>query len=283
MLLSLRSWQSLLCVARVLCTHGQRECFCEVKDVEKIVELVLVTATSPVPSPSSSPSRPSAPPGLHRSRAVEDTASNTDCGPSVCEPLRFCPSAPACAQMSCHLDAHVVIIRQFAVSQFTRAHTDHLCVLLPCLFGHRHYQISRIRSFYTRKVKFTQQSYHDKLTAIIEQVRIGYKVVNVVWCVSLVLCLRHVDLIRCASTVSVSSLSRALPRCTCSANVLLWLRIALAGWYCIEHVRCRAVRWTDDNAHTYSHLPLSYRILHTTTRAWCSFPSLMTFTRSTRT
>jgi len=34
---------------------------------------------------------------------------------------------------------------------------------------HRHYQISRIRAFYTRKVKFTQQNYHDKLSAIIEQ------------------------------------------------------------------------------------------------------------------
>jgi nucleolar GTP-binding protein len=33
---------------------------------------------------------------------------------------------------------------------------------------HKHYKISRIRQFYTRKVKFTQQSYHDRLTQIIE-------------------------------------------------------------------------------------------------------------------
>ncbi|XP_055957319.1 GTP-binding protein 4 [Patella vulgata] len=32
---------------------------------------------------------------------------------------------------------------------------------------HRGYKISRIRGFYTRKVKFCQQSYHDKLTMII--------------------------------------------------------------------------------------------------------------------
>ncbi|XP_068715809.1 GTP-binding protein 4-like [Montipora foliosa] len=32
---------------------------------------------------------------------------------------------------------------------------------------HRHYKISRIRGFYMRKVKFTQQNYHDKLTTII--------------------------------------------------------------------------------------------------------------------
>ena len=32
---------------------------------------------------------------------------------------------------------------------------------------HRHYQISRIRSFYLRKVKFTQQNFHDKLTQIL--------------------------------------------------------------------------------------------------------------------
>lgn len=32
---------------------------------------------------------------------------------------------------------------------------------------HRHYQIGRIRSFYMRKVKFTQQNFHDKLTQII--------------------------------------------------------------------------------------------------------------------
>ena len=33
---------------------------------------------------------------------------------------------------------------------------------------HRHYQISRIRSFYMRKVKFTQQSFHDKLKLILD-------------------------------------------------------------------------------------------------------------------
>jgi len=32
---------------------------------------------------------------------------------------------------------------------------------------HKHYKISRIRQFYTRKIKFTQQNYHDKLTQII--------------------------------------------------------------------------------------------------------------------
>lgn len=32
---------------------------------------------------------------------------------------------------------------------------------------HKGYQISRIRSFYMRKVKFTQQSYHDKLSQIL--------------------------------------------------------------------------------------------------------------------
>lgn len=34
---------------------------------------------------------------------------------------------------------------------------------------HRHYKISRIRQFYTRKVKFTQQNFHDKLTAILSE------------------------------------------------------------------------------------------------------------------
>ena len=33
---------------------------------------------------------------------------------------------------------------------------------------HKHYKISRIRQFYTRKIKYTQQNYHDKLTTIIE-------------------------------------------------------------------------------------------------------------------
>lgn len=32
---------------------------------------------------------------------------------------------------------------------------------------HRHYKISRIRQFYMRKVKFTQQNFHDKLSQII--------------------------------------------------------------------------------------------------------------------
>eukprot|EP00039_Didymoeca_costata_P026852 m.16821 g.16821 ORF g.16821 m.16821 type:complete len:668 (-) comp5814_c0_seq1:167-2170(-) len=34
---------------------------------------------------------------------------------------------------------------------------------------HKHYKISRIRAFYTRKVKYTQQNFHDKLTSIIEE------------------------------------------------------------------------------------------------------------------
>lgn len=34
---------------------------------------------------------------------------------------------------------------------------------------HRHYKISRIRHFYIRKVKFTQQTFHDKLTTVISE------------------------------------------------------------------------------------------------------------------
>ena len=34
-------------------------------------------------------------------------------------------------------------------------------------FSVRHYKISRIRGFYMRKIKYTQQNYHDKLTQII--------------------------------------------------------------------------------------------------------------------
>jgi nucleolar GTP-binding protein len=33
---------------------------------------------------------------------------------------------------------------------------------------HKHYQISRIRQFYTRKIKFSQQTIHDKLTQILD-------------------------------------------------------------------------------------------------------------------
>lgn len=32
---------------------------------------------------------------------------------------------------------------------------------------HKHYQIHRIRQFYMRKVKYTQQNYHDRLTQIL--------------------------------------------------------------------------------------------------------------------
>ena len=34
---------------------------------------------------------------------------------------------------------------------------------------HKHFKISRIRGFYMRKVKFTQQNFHDKLSKIIEE------------------------------------------------------------------------------------------------------------------
>lgn len=34
---------------------------------------------------------------------------------------------------------------------------------------HKHYKISRIRSFYMRKVRFTQQNFHDRLSLIIQE------------------------------------------------------------------------------------------------------------------
>lgn len=34
---------------------------------------------------------------------------------------------------------------------------------------HKHYKISRIRGFYMRKVKFTQQNFHDKLENLINE------------------------------------------------------------------------------------------------------------------
>lgn len=34
---------------------------------------------------------------------------------------------------------------------------------------HKNFKLSRIRNFYTRKVKYTQQTFHDKLTAILEE------------------------------------------------------------------------------------------------------------------
>ena len=34
---------------------------------------------------------------------------------------------------------------------------------------HRHYKISRIRQFYMRKVRFTQQNFHDRLSLIIQE------------------------------------------------------------------------------------------------------------------
>ncbi len=34
---------------------------------------------------------------------------------------------------------------------------------------HKHYKISRIRSFYMRKVKFTQTNFHERLSLIIQE------------------------------------------------------------------------------------------------------------------
>lgn len=34
---------------------------------------------------------------------------------------------------------------------------------------HRRYQITRIRNFYMRKVKFTQQNFHDRLSLIVSE------------------------------------------------------------------------------------------------------------------
>jgi nucleolar GTP-binding protein len=34
---------------------------------------------------------------------------------------------------------------------------------------HGSWQISRVRQFYMRKVKFTQQTYHEKMSAIVDE------------------------------------------------------------------------------------------------------------------
>lgn len=34
---------------------------------------------------------------------------------------------------------------------------------------HKNYKIARIRAFYMRKVKFTQQNFHDRLSQIIQE------------------------------------------------------------------------------------------------------------------
>jgi nucleolar GTP-binding protein len=34
---------------------------------------------------------------------------------------------------------------------------------------HKHYKISRIRQFYMRKVRYTQQNFHDRLTMILTE------------------------------------------------------------------------------------------------------------------
>lgn len=34
---------------------------------------------------------------------------------------------------------------------------------------HKNYKISRIRSFYMRKIKYTQSNFHDRLTQIIQE------------------------------------------------------------------------------------------------------------------
>ncbi|CAB0019835.1 unnamed protein product, partial [Nesidiocoris tenuis] len=38
----------------------------------------------------------------------------------------------------------------------------------PCVV-HKHYKISRIRGFYMRKIRFTQQNFHDRLSQIIQE------------------------------------------------------------------------------------------------------------------
>lgn len=39
---------------------------------------------------------------------------------------------------------------------------------------HKHYKITRIRAFYMRKVKFTQQNFHDRLSRIIQVIHSRY-------------------------------------------------------------------------------------------------------------
>lgn len=34
---------------------------------------------------------------------------------------------------------------------------------------HKHYKISRIRNFYTRKVRYTQQNFNERLSMIIQE------------------------------------------------------------------------------------------------------------------
>lgn len=66
---------------------------------------------------------------------------------------------------------HIIIIKSYCLICFQ----DFVNIMLsktqrktPTVV-HKHYKISRIRSFYTRKVRYTQQNFNERLSLIIQE------------------------------------------------------------------------------------------------------------------
>ena len=77
------------------------------------------------------------------------------------------------ANSSCFLQEFIDIV--LSKTQRQTPTVIHPCVLcMPLLLSLTHcfrqYMISMIRGFYIRKIRFTQQTYHDKLSAILTEV-----------------------------------------------------------------------------------------------------------------
>lgn len=62
---------------------------------------------------------------------------------------------------TCHCVASVCLLQDFVDIVLSKTQRKTPTVI------HKNYAIGRIRQFYMRKVKFTQQTYHDKLTQIL--------------------------------------------------------------------------------------------------------------------
>lgn len=74
---------------------------------------------------------------------------------------------------TCRILSFGLELRLFVKRSFLSSHQDFIDLTLsktqrktPTVI-HKNYQINRIRHFYMRKIKFTQQNYHDRLSEIL--------------------------------------------------------------------------------------------------------------------
>jgi hypothetical protein len=93
--------------------------------------------------------------------ALQSSINSPPCRPADSSPLRRCTQRLTSALQNTTKDTNSMSSKPFL--HFRSIHKSYAQVI------HKNFKISRIRNFYMRKVKFTQDSFEEKLNAILTE------------------------------------------------------------------------------------------------------------------